>query len=206
MTFLLTAGPTHEPIDPVRYIANRSSGKMGLALANSILSAGHSLIVILGPVSIEFPSKAKIIKIRTAAEMHEAVLDQFPSHDILIMAAAVADYRPKTIIPDKLARKGNLTIECEPTPDILAAASSQKTASQRTVGFSLEAAGNLDRAKQKMLAKNLDLMVFNPTETMGSDRIAATLLYPGHPPENLPSRSKGQFADILIQRSVALFA
>src|ERR1700744_4149278 len=130
MNFLLTAGPTHEPIDPVRYIANRSSGKMGLALAQSILAAGHSLTVILGPVALAFPASAKVIQIETAAEMHDAVLDAFPSHDLLIMAAAVADYRPRTIAHDKLARKGVLTIECEATPDILAAASSLKTPGQ----------------------------------------------------------------------------
>jgi phosphopantothenoylcysteine decarboxylase/phosphopantothenate--cysteine ligase len=205
MKILLTAGPTHEPIDAVRYIANRSSGKMGLALANAALNAGHVLTVVAGPVNLSFPGGANRIDIQTAAEMFEAVVREFPSHDLLIMAAAVADYRPKIVLPGKLARKGAIAIECEPTVDIVAAASAIKRPHQRTVGYSLEADNDIERARQKMLAKNLDLMVYNPPETMGSEMIHAILLYPNGTSENLPSRTKDQFADILIQRSVKLF-
>ena len=109
--------------------------------------------------------------------MHDAVLREFPTHDLLIMAAAVADYRPIVRSADKLPRQGKLTIECEATEDIIAAAGKIKRADQRTVGFSLELRGNVDRAREKLLRKNLDLIVYNPTETMDSTAIEATLIW-----------------------------
>jgi phosphopantothenoylcysteine decarboxylase / phosphopantothenate---cysteine ligase len=205
MKILITAGPTYEPIDPVRFIGNRSSGRMGVALATAGIAAGHDVTAILGPVSVELPARAQRIDIETAREMFDAVLREFPRHDVLIMAAAVADYRPKAVQPEKMARSGSLTIELEATKDIVKAAAAMKRADQRVIGFSLEQAGNLERARQKMARKNLDLIVYNPTETMNSLTIESTLLYPDGRAENLPCRSKGEFADILLQRAGALF-
>ena len=153
MRVLITAGPTREPIDVVRYIGNRSSGQMGAALASAALAAGHDVTLISGPVSVAMPSVSRRIEIETAAQMHEAVLTEFPSHDLLIMAAAVADYRPKQVHPDKLARAGSLMIECVPTEDILAAAGQIKRTDQRTVGFSLEMEGNLPRAAKNWFGR-----------------------------------------------------
>ena len=116
MKILITAGPTHEPIDAVRYIGNRSSGQMGAALAAAAMEAGHLVTLILGPVSAAMPKVGQRIDVVTAAEMESAVLAEFPKHDVLIMAAAVADYRPKAIRSEKLARAGNLTIECPKKP------------------------------------------------------------------------------------------
>src|SRR5579864_8601897 len=113
MKILITAGPTYEPIDPVRFIGNRSSGQMGVALASAALGAGHEVTLIVGPVSTPMPLEMRRIDIETAAQMHEAVLREFPSYDLLIMAAAVADFRPKEIQSDKLRRGGTLIIECE---------------------------------------------------------------------------------------------
>ena len=204
MRILITAGPTREPIDPVRYIGNRSSGKMGAALAEAAVSAGHAVTVVLGPVSISMPP-VPIVHVETAAQMQEAVLREFPRHDLLIMAAAVADYRPITIALRKMDRAGRLVIECEPTPDIVALASRSKAPSQRIVGFSLEMEGDLDRAQQKLDRKKLDLMVYNPVVTMDSEQVQAVLLWPDGRRETLPAMDKRQFAEILIERSAKLF-
>lgn len=205
MRILLTAGPTREPIDPVRYIGNRSSGRMGAAIADAAVRGGHSLTMILGPVAVAMPAGGRRIDVETAAQMHEAVLRELSSHDLLIMAAAVADYRPVQVSDRKIGREGRLVIECEATEDIIAAAGKIKRPDQRTVGFSLESAGDIERARQKLLRKGLDLIVYNPTETMDSASIEATLLWPDGRSESVPCRSKAQFADILLQRAISLF-
>jgi phosphopantothenoylcysteine decarboxylase/phosphopantothenate--cysteine ligase len=151
------------------------------------------------------PGGVRRIDVETSAEMQRAVTEEFPAHDVLIMAAAVADYRPKGIEQGKIERAGVMTLELEATEDIIARASRGKRADQRTVAFSLESAGNVDRARQKMLRKGVDLMVYNPTFTMNSDTVEATLLYPDGRSEELPCRGKDDFADILLQRVVALF-
>jgi phosphopantothenoylcysteine decarboxylase/phosphopantothenate--cysteine ligase len=204
MKVLITAGPTYEPIDPVRFIGNRSSGKMGAALAAAAMERGHAVTLITGPVSVALPAVTQRIDVESSQQMQDAVLSQFPACDILIMAAAVADYRPRAVAAGKLSRGAPLSIELVPTDDIVAAASSVKQPHQRTIGFSLEQNGDLARAREKLLRKKLDLIVFNPTETMNADTVAATLLYPDGRSENLPCRSKAQFADILIARAVAL--
>lgn len=204
MRILITAGPTREPIDPVRYIGNRSSGKMGAALAEAALSAGHSVTVVLGPVSISFPDVATV-RVETAAQMQETVLREFPRHDLLIMAAAVADYRPISIAPRKMDRGGRLTIECEPTPDIVAIAGASKTTNQRIVGFSLEMEGDLERARQKLDRKRLDLMVYNPVATMDSAQVQAVLLWPDGNRETLQPMEKREFARLLMERGTKLF-
>jgi phosphopantothenoylcysteine decarboxylase / phosphopantothenate---cysteine ligase len=204
MKILITAGPTHEPIDPVRFIGNRSSGKMGAALAAAAIKAGHSVTLILGPVAIPMPGQAARLDVQTAAEMLAATLSEFPKHDLLILAAAVADYTPKIVQTEKIARKGDLVIELQPTADIAAAAGKIKRPHQRTVGFSLESVENLDRARQKMAAKNLDLIVHNPTGTIASDSIQATLIFAGGRSEALPSASKSDFADMPMARAASL--
>jgi phosphopantothenoylcysteine decarboxylase/phosphopantothenate--cysteine ligase len=205
MRILLTAGPTHEPIDPVRFIGNRSSGKMGAALAGACVKAGHATTVILGPVSVTIPPGLARIDVQTAAEMHRAVLAEFPKHDLLILAAAVADFRPKHLETQKLARHGSLTIECEATEDIALAAGKCKLPHQRTIGFALESEGNLDRAREKLFAKHLDLIVFNPLSTLESPTISPTLIYPDGRTESLASASKADFADTLLKRAIALW-
>lgn len=205
MKILITAGPTREPIDAVRYIGNRSSGRMGAALAEAALRAKHSVTLIVGPVTVAMPEGVRRVDVETAGEMMDAVLREFPGHELLIMAAAVADYRPKSVQRGKLARQGTLSIECEATEDIVAAAGRLKRPDQRTVGFSLESRGNTDRAKEKLIRKNLDLIVYNPTDTMNSRTIESVLIYPDGRNETLPSRSKADFADILLQKAAELF-
>lgn len=206
MKILITAGPTHEPIDAVRYIGNRSSGRMGAALAEAALAAGHDVTLIVGPVTAAMPAAARRIDVETAAQMLDAVQSEFPNHDLLIMAAAVADFRPKQGTREKLKRTGTLTIECEATPDILAAAGKIKRPDQRSIGFSLESRGNLARSREKLVRKDLDLIVYNPVDTMSSATIEAVLLWPDGRAEDLPMRPKLQFAEVLIDRAMRLFS
>ena len=205
MRVLITAGPTREPIDPVRYIGNRSSGQMGAALAGAAMEAGHEVTLVLGPVTAPMPSGARRVNVETAAEMMQAVLGEFPRHELLIMAAAVADYRPRHIRQDKLARAGTLTIECESTEDIIAAVGQIKRLDQRTVGFSLESRGDLARSREKLSRKRLDLMVYNPIDTPGSATIEAVLLWPDGRTEELHPQTKDEFAKALLDRAAALF-
>jgi phosphopantothenoylcysteine decarboxylase / phosphopantothenate---cysteine ligase len=205
MRTLITAGPTYEPIDPVRFIGNRSSGAMGAALASAALALGHDVTLLLGPVTAPMPPGAKRVDVFSSGEMHAAVLEHFPRHDLLIMAAAVADYRPKKVRQEKVERGGTLTIELEATQDILAAAGAIKRPDQRTVGFSLVQRGQLERSREKLRRKNCDLIVYNPLDTMSSRTIESVLLYPDGRAEELPLRPKDQFASVLLQRAVELF-
>ncbi|MGD0541478.1 MAG: phosphopantothenoylcysteine decarboxylase [Tepidisphaeraceae bacterium] len=205
MRILITAGPTREPIDPVRYIGNRSSGKMGAALAEAAVAAGHQVAVILGPIAVSFPAGVRRIDVETAEQMFDAVMREFPNHDLLIMAAAVADYRPVAASSAKLSREGVRILELEPTEDIVAASGRIKRPDQRTVGFSLETSPDLQRVVSKLRQKKLDLIVYNPAKTIASDLIEPTLIYADGREAKLASRPKGEFADILIQRAVELF-
>jgi phosphopantothenoylcysteine decarboxylase / phosphopantothenate---cysteine ligase len=206
MRVLITAGPTREPIDPVRFIGNRSSGLMGQALINASLAAKHTVTVVLGPVSIPMPNGARRIDVETSRQMQDAVLSEFPTHDLLIMAAAVSDYRPKSVRTEKLERGGTLTVEFESTDDILAAAGRMKRPDQRTVGFSLVERYDLARSMEKLKRKNLDLIVYNTFTVIGSPVIESVLIWPNGRTEELPSRTKPELADILLQRATDLFA
>lgn len=206
MRILLTAGPTREPLDPVRYLGNRSSGKMGAAVAAAALAAGHDVAAVLGPVEVAFPSGMRRIDVETAAQMHAAVMREWASNDLLVMAAAVADYRPKTVSPVKMSRSaGALTLELEPTEDIAAAACAVRRGDQRVVGFSLEREGDVSRAIDKMKRKGLDMVVFNPLPTMGAEGVEAMLLWPSGREERVPMNAKGEFAKVLLARSLSLF-
>ena len=207
MRVLITAGPTYEPIDPVRFIGNRSSGQMGAALATAAVEAGHEVTLILGPVTAAMPQHPRIrrVDIFSSRDLLDAVLHEFPSHDLLIMAAAVADFRPKQVRTEKVERGGTMSIELEATEDIAAAAGAMKKPHQRTVGFSLVECGNLARSREKMTRKQFDLIVYNPLDTMSSTTIESILLYPDGRSEELPTRSKADFAKLLIERSQAIF-
>ena len=206
MRILITAGPTYEPIDPVRFIGNRSSGQMGAALAAAGLKGGHSVTLVLGPVTAPMPRNVNRIDVFSSRDMHAAVLRELPQHDLLIMAAAVADFRPKSVRQQKVERGGTLTIELESTEDILAAAGGIKRADQRTVGFSLVKRGEIERSREKLCRKNADLIVYNPLDTMSSATIESILLYPDGRAEELPTRAKAEFATVLIARATALFS
>ena len=205
MRVLITLGPTYEPFDPVRYIGNRSSGKMGAALACAALSAGHAVTLIAGPVKVPLPAGARKIDVETAAQMRRTLLREFPSHELLIMAAAVSDYRPKRVQAEKLARRGDLVIELEVTADIVAEAARSRRPDQRIIGFSLETTGGAVRAAEKLGQKRLDLIVYNPAVTMESESVEPTLLWPDGRSETVGVCTKADFSGILLQRARELF-
>ncbi|MEJ2700849.1 MAG: phosphopantothenoylcysteine decarboxylase [Sedimentisphaerales bacterium] len=169
MRILITAGGTREYIDPVRFISNASSGRMGYALASAALKAGHTVTLITAPTSLKIPSGAKVVNVETAAQMFAAVKKHFRSCDCLIMAAAVADYTPVRPAKTKLKKTGKpMTLELKPTLDILGWAASRKKKTQIVVGFALEDRSLRTRAEIKMADKNLDMIVANSPAAIGS--------------------------------------
>ena len=200
MRLLLTAGGTREAIDAVRFIGNRSSGRMGAAVAAAAAAAGHEVTLILGAASVDPPAGVRVIRVETTAEMAAALEAEWPGHDALVMAAAVADYRPKVVAAQKLRRGGPMTLELEPTPDLLAAAASVK-GNRIVVGFSLDddTAEARERAAAKLVRKNLDLLVYNPVRTMEADDVAAELFFADGRREALAATAKPAFAARLVR-------
>lgn len=168
---LITAGPTYEPIDPVRFIGNRSSGKMGLALAEACLNRGAEVILILGPISIPVFTHPllSVLRVESAAEMYQAVLPYITQYDVGIFAAAVADYTPKIVASQKIKKtENNFTIELVKTIDILAAVGKVKKENQLLVGFALETENESINAQGKLARKNLDAIVLNSLNDNGA--------------------------------------
>jgi phosphopantothenoylcysteine decarboxylase/phosphopantothenate--cysteine ligase len=169
-TVLVTSGPTYEPIDPVRFIGNRSSGKMGYALAIDLATRGAEVIFITGPTR-QLPSHPNISvhKVTSASEMFEVTTQNFPNCQAAILAAAVSDFAPKHFTNEKIKRKGNqLTLDLEPTKDIAKELGSKKTKDQVLIGFALETHNEVANAKQKIESKNLDFIVLNSTNDDGA--------------------------------------
>ena len=160
-TVLLTAGPTHEAIDPVRYISNRSSGKMGYAMADAALARGATVILVSGPVNLTPPPGATLIPVRSALQMREAVMDHLAEATIIVKAAAVADYRVANVSPHKLKKTATrVSLDLEPTPDILAEAG-QKKGDRLLIGFAAETQNLVEEARRKLKTKNCDMIVAN---------------------------------------------
>jgi phosphopantothenoylcysteine decarboxylase/phosphopantothenate--cysteine ligase len=164
-TVLVTAGPTHEPVDPVRYIGNRSSGKMGYALAEAALRRGANVILVSGPTAITPPTSAETILVETAQQMRTAVLDRWERAGIIIMAAAVGDYHVKNAATEKIKRGGPRELQLEPNPDILADLGSLRHATGKStpllIGFAAETEHLLDNARAKLSKKRVDAIVLN---------------------------------------------
>jgi phosphopantothenoylcysteine decarboxylase / phosphopantothenate---cysteine ligase len=162
VTFLITAGPTREPIDPVRYISNRSSGKMGYAIAEAALDAGHDVILISGPVNLAPPRDAKFISVSTSDEMFEAVHRHADESDVCVLCAAVADYKPAQVSPVKIKKRADgISIELVPTRDILQSLGRQQDRKFLLVGFAAETDRLEANAMQKLREKNCDIIVAN---------------------------------------------
>jgi phosphopantothenoylcysteine decarboxylase/phosphopantothenate--cysteine ligase len=159
--FLITAGPTREPIDPVRFISNRSSGKMGYAIAEAAIAQGHEVVLISGPVFLQPPPAARLISVSTGDEMFEGVDRNVSNCDVFVMCAAVADYKPAKVSDRKIKRGGtNLSLELVPTRDILAFVS-RKDRSFLAVGFAAETNDLEENARKKLHQKKLDIIVAN---------------------------------------------
>lgn len=167
-TVMVTAGPTHEAIDPVRFIGNHSSGKMGYALAQKLRELGARVVLVSGPVALAAPRDVERIMVTTAAEMLEACLHHFPHCDAAILAAAVADFRPRFPATSKIKKNNSpLSLELEPTTDILKTLGSQKE-NKLLVGFALETDNEVENARKKLLDKNCDFIVLNSLKTPGA--------------------------------------
>lgn len=208
---LITAGPTHEPIDAVRYIGNRSSGRLGVALADAAASRGWGVTLLLGPSALSArDTSVRTLRFRTAADLEELLEAEFPGSDVLVMAAAVADYRPlRPAGPrdTKLRREdGPRTLELEPTPDLIAGCAKRRMPGQVLVGFALEPAERLmESARDKLRRKSLDMVVANPLETMDAPTIDATLIRRDGTMERTDGAiEKDRFAPWLLERIATL--
>ena len=211
-SLLITAGPTQEPIDAVRYIANRSTGLMGIALAEAASRRGLPVTLLLGPTTLsprtQDGSSPTTHRFRTASDLKRLLATHWPHHDVLIMAAAVSDYRPVNSVPTgKLPHRNKAwRLELEPTPDLLAELAATSRPDQTRIGFALEPEERLiASARRKLVDKNLAAIVANPLQTIASERISATVLLcdgrtltPPTPPTQ--TSSKHSFAEWLLDQ------
>jgi phosphopantothenoylcysteine decarboxylase/phosphopantothenate--cysteine ligase len=198
---LITAGPTHEDLDPVRFFGNRSSGRMGYAIASQALRRGADVTIVSGPVHLPVPVGAEVVRVRSAEEMHQAVMSRFERFDVVIMAAAVADYRPEHRAAHKIKKEQNLKIELVRNPDILADVGAKRGRQPSVlVGFALETQDLVQAARDKLERKSADLIVANEASAgLGGDTNRATLV-DGTSATPLPEMSKRALADQILDR------
>lgn len=204
---LVTAGPTREALDPVRFLSNRSSGRMGYALAREAALRGAEVTLVSGPVALEPPFGVRVERVVTAAEMAEAVERHFPEADILLMAAAVADYRAEKVLPEKRKKgKAGWTLRLAPTPDILGSLGKRKKKGQFLCGFAAETENLKANALKKLKEKRLDLIAANDVSREGlgfdSDRNALLLLFAGGREERVREGTKAECARALLDAVV----
>ena len=209
MKFLITAGPTREPIDPVRYISNRSSGKMGYAIAQAALDAGHEVVLISGPVALPAPPRAQMIRVTTADEMYDAVHANLVGIDIAVLCAAVADFKPAAFAPRKIKkREGIPVIELVPTRDILASLGALKQKNFLLEGFAAETDDLEKNAREKFVKKQCDVVIANDVSAPGlgfeSDENELTVLLPDQSSRVLPRGTKRDLANDLVKILCAL--
>jgi phosphopantothenoylcysteine decarboxylase/phosphopantothenate--cysteine ligase len=200
--FVITAGPTREPIDPVRYLSNRSSGKMGYAIAEAAIEAGHDVVLISGPVSLDPPHGVQLISISTADEMHDAVHRHILECDVLVMCAAIADYKPAKASARKIKKsEKHWSLDLVPTRDILASFS-KRDRPFLIVGFAAETNDVEENAKKKLRAKNCDIIVANdlsdPNCGMESDENEVIIFFENGAPKKISRAPKKNIARELV--------
>ena len=199
---LVTAGPTREALDPVRYLTNRSSGRMGYAIAKAAARRGAEVTLVSGPTSLPRPRYMEIVDVESAREMYEAVTSRAPEMDIIIKAAAVADYRPADVAEDKIKKKdGDLSIPLERTRDILGTLGQQKREGQFLCGFSMETRDLIENSRKKLTKKNLDMVAANNVKVEGAGFGVETnvlTLITAQGEKELPLMSKDAAADALL--------
>jgi phosphopantothenoylcysteine decarboxylase/phosphopantothenate--cysteine ligase len=205
---LVTAGPTREPIDPVRYLTNRSSGKMGYELAAAFAHAGHTVLLVSGPTALDVPDHVDFLPVETAADMHAAVSHHLGRMQVAVFAAAVADYTPASVATEKIKKSGDtLTLELVKTPDILGSVRAPLGFAGTLVGFAAETENLESNARQKLTRKRCDLIVANDVSKPGigfdSDHNEVLLVYPDHS-EPLPPATKHDLAHQLVQAILEL--
>jgi phosphopantothenoylcysteine decarboxylase/phosphopantothenate--cysteine ligase len=207
---LVTAGPTYEPIDPVRFVGNHSSGKMGFAIAHELAMQGAEVELVAGPVSLQLPHPSiKRTDVMTAAQMHATCTARAQESDIIVMAAAVADYRPAVQAASKIKKQpSQLSIALEPTTDILAELGKGKRAKQLLIGFALETDNEVEHATQKLERKGLDLIVLNSLRDAGAgfghDTNKVTLIEKGNKISTFELKSKAEIAVDIVRKIISL--
>src|SRR6202795_2146606 len=205
-TVLITAGPTREKIDPVRYLTNRSSGRMGYALAEAALRRGARVLLVSGPTSLTAPGAAEVTPVESTEEMRQATLKLLPEATVVIKTAAVSDYRPKSEASQKIKRSGPMTLDLEPTVDILVEIARHKQ-SQLIIGFAAETQNALENARKKLASKSLDAIVVNDVSREGvgfdSDRNAVTIITRDEIVE-VPETTKWEVAQRVLDQVVRL--
>lgn len=206
MHILITAGPTREPIDGVRYLSNRSSGRMGIAIAHAAIEAGHEVTLLLGPVGeVRLHEEILVQRFETCSELQELMAEHWPAHDLLIMAAAVADYRPAEWHDGKIERGKAMMLHLIPTPDLVKEAAQTRRPNQRVVAFALENPETLaERAAEKLKRKGVDAIVANPLATMDAPDVTATWITADGQRLELASMDKASFALRLVTLATAL--
>jgi phosphopantothenoylcysteine decarboxylase/phosphopantothenate--cysteine ligase len=206
-TVLVTAGPTYEPIDPVRFLGNRSSGKMGYAIAEAAIRRGARVILVSGPTALKPPSAAEFVPVETAQQMREAVMERFPDATVVIKSAAVSDYRVREISSQKIKREEAISLELEPNPDILAELGATKFEKHILIGFAAETENGLENARKKLAKKNVDAIVLNDVSKSGigfnSDRNAVTIVTADETID-VPEASKFDIAQRILDAAVKL--
>ena len=204
---LITAGRTEEPIDPVRYLSNNSSGQMGYSLASQAVKMGAEVTLVSGPTNLDIPKGLKeFVRTRTAMEMYEAVMERFDNVDMAIACAAVADYKPKVCAKEKIKKKeGDLIIELDRNPDILFNMG-QKKNQQVLVGFAAETENILENALGKLKKKNLDMIVANDAHVMRSMNNAVTIIKKDGTQVPIDEKSKKELASDILSEAVKIFA
>jgi len=207
---VVSAGPTFEPIDPVRYIGNHSSGRMGIAIADEAAKLGAEVHLVLGPSSLNLTKKSVAVKnVKTAEEMYQAVHSQANDADVVIMAAAVADYTPSTTATEKMKKKdGDLKIELKRTKDILKSLGENKKANQILIGFALETTNEIENAKAKIKKKNLDLIVLNSLKDKGAgfkyNTNKVTFIDSNNKVQEMQLKSKSEVARDILNKVIEL--
>ena len=205
-TILVTAGPTREKIDPARYLTNRSSGRMGYAMAEAALRRGARVLLVSGPTALNPPGAAEVTRVESAEQMRDAVLNLLPQSTIVIKTAAVSDYRAKVVSGQKIKRKGPMTLDLEPTADILKEISARKQ-SQIIVGFAAETENVLENARQKLAVKHLDAIVVNDVSREGigfdSERNEVTIITHDEVVE-VPETTKWEVAQRVLDQVVRI--
>ena len=207
---LITAGPTYEKIDPVRFIGNRSTGKMGLAIAKICTALGADVTMVMGPNHLDIPSDIEVIKVESAEQMYEACEAQFDKADLTFLSAAVADFTPKTVADQKIKKKGDgMTLDLAKTTDIAASLGQRKRKNQIVVGFALETNDEMANAKSKLERKNFDFIVLNSMKdkgaTFGYDTNKVTIISKGNKIHNYELKSKDAVARDILDLVIAAF-
>jgi phosphopantothenoylcysteine decarboxylase/phosphopantothenate--cysteine ligase len=205
---VVTAGPTREYLDPVRFLSNRSSGKMGYAIARAALRRGAEVVLISGPSHLDQPKGVRFIPVETAMEMRDAVMRELPLSDVLIMSAAVSDFKPQETSAGKVEKKDGLLLRLSPTPDIISEAA-MKRKRPFIIGFAAETGDKTDKAKKKLREKKTDLIVFNDVTERGAGFDVDTnkvVLIDRQKKTNLPLMSKDSVADAILDRFVEMKA